>query len=165
MRNSKLVILLTIVMSAAIIISACSPTRIRVEDYDGPLPEVTISEPEAAEVVTPEPVEEEEAAPVEEEENTLEDIPIMEDAYDIQRGSGGRNVIYTVDGDIEEVVGFYQAELPNYGWEMAGPPDNAVSNIATMLRENSDGDRLAINMQYNALGGFVRATITISRAD
>jgi len=48
---------------------------------------------------------------------------------------------------------------------MAGSPDNAVEAIATMLRKNEAGDRLAINMQTNELGGFIRLTITISRAN
>jgi hypothetical protein len=48
---------------------------------------------------------------------------------------------------------------------MAGPPDNAIGSIGTMLRENAAGDRLAINMQANELGGFVILDISISRAD
>jgi len=48
---------------------------------------------------------------------------------------------------------------------MAGPPDNVMGSIGTMLRENTAGDRLAINMQGNDLGGFVRLTVSISRVD
>lgn len=166
MKFGKHSILPVILFSAIIIISACTPSRVSVEEYDQVPTSAATSPPETGEEVPPEPVETQESAPVEEQDkNTLDDVPIMEGAYQVQKGSSGRNVLYTVDAEIDDVVGFYQAELPNYGWEMAGPPDNAVSAIATMLRENNAGDRLAVNMQYNSLGGFVRVTITISRAD
>jgi hypothetical protein len=47
---------------------------------------------------------------------------------------------------------------------MLGTPDNTVGAIDKMLRENDDGDRLAIDIQANELGGFVCLIITISRA-
>ncbi len=34
-----------------------------------------------------------------------------------------------------------------------------------MLREKENGDRIAINMQKNDLGGFVFVTITLHRAE
>jgi hypothetical protein len=33
--------------------------------------------------------------------------------------------------------------------------------MATMLRENAEGDRITINMQANQLGGFVRISISV----
>lgn len=90
-------------------------------------------------------------------------IPVPEDAYNVQYSRGGDNAQFTIDGDIDSVVSFYQEELPNFGWEMAGPPDNAVGVIATMLRENESGDRLTINMQENSDAGFVRVTAQIVR--
>ncbi len=47
---------------------------------------------------------------------------------------------------------------------MLGTPDNSVGAIDKMLHENENGDRLAIDMQANELGGFVRLAITISRS-
>ena len=126
----------------------------------------TAPEAEPVEEVAPETGEEQEPAPVvEEEESGGDDVPIMDGAYQLQISRTGNNVNYQVDGTIEDVLTFYQEELPKFAWEMAGPPDNAISNIATMLRENADGDRIAVNMQYNELGGFVILTITVSRAD
>jgi len=61
------------------------------------------------------------------------------------------------------VVGFYQDQLANYGWESVGNPDTVVARIATLLRTNEVDDRLSINMQHNELGGFVVVTITIAR--
>lgn len=169
MKIGKRWVLIVALSLSIIIISACSPTRIPVDEYElPPHLQVTIT-PEAVEEELEEPLasEGEESAPVEVEQegDNLDDVPIMDIGYEIQRGRTGKNVVYQVDSTIDEVVAWYQEELPNYDWELAGPPDNAVASIATMLRENADGDRLAINMQRNELGGFVRITITIARAD
>ena len=168
MKIGKFSILLIAISLVIFTISACTPSRVSVDEYNLGLPTTTNSEsePEAVEEVTPETSEEQEPAPVVvEEEGKGEDVPIMEAGYQVQISRSGNNVNYQVDGTIEEVLTFYQEELPKFGWEMAGPPDNAISNIATMLRENADGDRLALNMQFNELGGFVILTITVSRAD
>jgi len=90
-------------------------------------------------------------------------IPVPEAAYDVHYSRGGDSVQFTVDGDINSVVSFFQEELPNFGWEMAGPPDNAVGVIATMLREDANGDRLTVNMQENSDAGFVRVTAQVAR--
>lgn len=91
-----------------------------------------------------------------------EDVPIMEGYSNLQVANAS-NISYKVDGEIEDVVNFYQQELPNYGWESAGNPDTQAGRIAAMLRVNQDGDRMSINMQHNELGGFVVVTITIAR--
>jgi hypothetical protein len=92
------------------------------------------------------------------------DIPIPEDAYKYQIMRGGSSASYQVEIDIEELVSWYQEELPKYGWELAGPPDSAIGAMGTMLRENASGDRLTINMQANQLGGFVSVTIQVIRS-
>jgi hypothetical protein len=168
MKIGKFSILLLAISLAIFAISACTPSRVSVDEYNQVAATATSSEtePEAAEEVAPETGEEQEPAPVVvEEEGKGDDVPIMEAGYQVQISRSGNNVNYQVDGTIEEVLTFYQEELPKFGWEMAGPPDNAISNIATMLRENADGDRLAVNMQYNELGGFIILTITVSRTD
>ena len=165
MKIGKFSILL-VVISTLFTISACSPSRVLVEEYDQVTPGAATTVPEVPEESAPEPVEDQGPAPVEEDEgNNLEDVPIMDEAYKVQKGRSGKNVVYQVDASIEEVLTYYQEILPNYEWELAGPPDNAVAAIATMLRENAAGDRLAINMQANELGGFVIVNITISRAN
>lgn len=166
MKIGKFSFLLIGLSLFVITISACSPSRVLVEDYDQVPAGAATTEPEAPEESVLEPVEDQGPAPVVEDDgNNLDDVPIMDEAYQVQKGRSGKNVVYQVDASIEEVVTYYQEVLPNYEWELAGPPDNAVASIATMLRENAVGDRLAINMQANELGGFVRVNITISRAN
>jgi len=92
-----------------------------------------------------------------------EDIPIMEGAYKLQVARAGAYVIYQVDGSIEDVVTFYQQELPNFGWHEVRSPDTAMGAMATILRENDAKDRLNISMQKNELGGFVAVTISVQR--
>jgi hypothetical protein len=104
-----------------------------------------------------------EQAPVS-ETGIAEDIPVMEGAYRLQVMRGGSSIMYQVDAEIEEVVTFYQEQLPLKGWEMAGPPDSALPSIASMLRQNAAKDRLTINMQYNPNAGFVTLTIQVARA-
>ena len=166
MKFGKFLIPLLLFSALLIILSACSPSRISVDEYNHVTPGAATPEPQITEEVVSEADTAEEPAPVEEDQgNGLDDVPIMDGAYQVQKGRTGKNVVYQVDSTIDEVVIYYQGELPNHEWEMAGPADNAVASIATMLRENAAGDRLAINMQRNDLGGFVRITITISRAD
>jgi hypothetical protein len=173
MKRINVLFLAVLSISLLLIFSACSPSRVSVEEFN--------QEQGVSPTSAPEEVQETEEMGTESDTssgevvetpivadvtgNVPEDVPVLDDAYRLVAGSSGKNVVYQVDTTIEEVVTFYQNELPNFGWEMAGPPDNQVATIATMLRENADGDRLAINMQRNELGGFVRVTVTISRAD
>ena len=166
MKIGKFTILLIVTSLAIIAMSACTPSRIPVEEYDQIATSVPTKAPETVEEVAPESGEAAEPVPDEPvEESPGEDVPIMEAGYQVQKSRSGNNITYQVDGTIEDVMTYYQEELPNYNWEMSGPPDNAISNIATMLRQNAAGDRLAINMQFNELGNFVRLSITISRAN
>jgi len=167
MKIGKFSILLITISVAIIAVSACSPSRVLVEEYDAVSSPVATSEPEPVDEADPETSEQEpEPEPVEtQEESQADDVPIMEAGIQVQKSRSGNNITYQVDGTIDDVMTFYQEELPKYEWEMAGPSDNAVAYIATMLRENAAGDRLAINMQFNELGGFVILSITISRAN
>jgi len=92
-----------------------------------------------------------------------EDIPVMEGAYKLQVARAGAYVIFQVDGTIEDVVTFYQLELPNFGWHEVRSPDTSMGAMATLLRENDAKDRLNISMQKNELGGFVSVTISVQR--
>ena len=166
MEKVKLSALATLLV-ILLLIAACTPSRIPVNEYDGPLPGGTPIEQQPTEVIREidVPESDEEPTPVVELEGGIpEDLPMMEGAYQIQAGHSGKNVSYQIDGSVEDVLTFYQGELPKFGWELTGPPDNAIGSIGTMLRENGAGDRLTINMQANEVGGFVKLTIVISRA-
>ncbi len=166
MEKVKFSALVLLWSALLMVVSACTPSRIPVDEYEGPLPGGTPVEEEPTEIVG------EIAAPDSNEEPTPEaeleggipaDLPMMEGAYGIQAGHSGLIVSYQVDASVEDVLAFYQEELPKHDWELTGPPDNAIGSIGTMLRENSVGDRLTINMQANEVGGFVKLNITISR--
>jgi hypothetical protein len=92
-------------------------------------------------------------------------IPVPEEAYSVDRTNDGRSVQFQYDGTIDDIVAFLEEQLPASGWEMAGPKDTVVGSIASMLRKNADGDQLTINIQENELGGFVRVTATVQRAN
>lgn len=89
------------------------------------------------------------------ESEVAEDIPIMVGGRRLEVAMDGSNISYEVDGQIEDVVAFYQEELPKYGWEMTRSPDNVVGAMATMARVNEAGDRLTFSLQYNPMGEFV----------
>lgn len=97
------------------------------------------------------------------ESEVPEDLPIMPGARRLTVTSEGTNISYEVDGNIDDVVAFYQEELPGLGWEMTRTPDNALAAMGTMARVNEKGDRLAISLQYNPMAEFVVARIFISR--
>lgn len=153
-------ILVVLVLLFSLVLMACAPKASPAPlssppEAETPEAQVTSEQPGATEATSPAPSGPEGAAP---------DLPIMEGAYKLQILRGGNSVIYQVDAGIQDVVSFYQETLPQYGWEMAGPPDSAVGSIATMLRKNQAGDNLTVNMQENKLGGFVQVTIQITRA-
>ena len=64
-------------------------------------------------------------------------VPVMDGACQLQDGRSDKNVIYQIDASEEEVVAFYQEELPEFEWELAGPPDNAIGPIDKIRRENA----------------------------
>lgn len=162
-RFSMLGVFLSLLLLFAV---ACTPTRVPVEEATFP------AETEAGVTEEVAPPEEGEATPEQPELTEVPttesgvpaDVPIMEGAYNLQVARGGNNIDYQVDASIEEVVGFYQEELPKYGWLPTRNPDTSVGSMALILRENEAGDRINLNMQFNPLGEFVRLTITIARA-
>jgi len=92
-----------------------------------------------------------------------EDVPVMDGAYKLQIARAGAYVMFQVDGTIDDVVNFYIAELPNYGWHTVSSPDTVTGSTASILRENEAGDKLNLYMQRNDLGGFVTITIAVQR--
>jgi len=163
MQKGKFSLIYFVMTLVMLSITACTPSRISVDEYNQGATEPPAVAPETTEEVVPESGEQRATStPVEASSENSDDVPIVDGAYQVQKGKS--SIIYQVDGSIEDVVAFYQTELPNYGWELSGPPDNAIGAIATMLRENANEDLLAINMQYNNVGDFVRVTITLSRS-
>jgi hypothetical protein len=61
----------------------------------------------------------------------------MDGTCQLQAGRSDKNIIYQIDASEEEVVAFYQEELPEFEWELAGPPDNAIGPIDKIRRENA----------------------------
>lgn len=98
------------------------------------------------------------------DETAPEDVPIMDGIRDLQITNKGMNVSYVVDGEITDVVSFYQEKLASVGWEMARAPDNAVGSIATMSRVNAAGDRISLTLQHNPIGNFTVVQIVVLRA-
>ena len=93
-----------------------------------------------------------------------EDLPIMEGATNLDVVSDGSNVKYQIEGDVNTVMTFYQENLPQFGWEPTRSPDSAIGAIGTMSRQNTAGDKLSVNMQYNKNGGFVIVQIAMVRS-
>ena len=105
------------------------------------------------------------ALPVAEDvgEKWPEDIPLHPEAYDIDVARNATQLNFKVPVDVEGIMTYLQGELPPYGWTTEVTPDSAVGNIATMLRQNEAGNRMAINIQYNQLGDFVTIAMSITR--
>jgi hypothetical protein len=145
--------------------TACQPSRRPVPPEDLEQPVATENAPQ--DVQETEPADEETAPETEVATNgsgVPTDIPIPETAYEVQVSRKGAYVQYKVDGEIADVVSFYQEEFPKLGWEETRSPDTALAAMATMLRQNENTDKVSINMQRNALGEFVFVTISIARA-
>jgi hypothetical protein len=88
----------------------------------------------------------------------------MEGYRDFQATSDFTNISYVVDGKVEDVVTWYQEQLPQYGWEMSRAPDTALGSMANMSRINADKDRLTLSLQHNPIGEFSVIRIVVVRA-
>lgn len=105
----------------------------------------------------------EDAGPVLGDNGVPTDMPLPQDYYDLKVARNGTQITYKINAEVQTAVDFYHNQLEPLGWEIKGPPDSVVGNIATMLRENEAGDRASINMQYNPNGSFTVITISINR--
>ena len=92
-----------------------------------------------------------------------DDVPVMTDAYELVIPNQ-LNLTYKVDLQIKDVVAFYQAELPNDGWDQPANPDSVVGSMAQMARTKANGDRITFSIQYNPIGEFTIVQIYITRA-
>ena len=92
-----------------------------------------------------------------------DDVPIMPGAYNLDVIREGTQVNYTVDGEIDAVMVFYEEELATLGWTETRAPDSAVGAIGSMTRENEAGDKISLNMSFNPISGATPIAIAISR--
>lgn len=92
-----------------------------------------------------------------------EDVPIISNAYDL-KVPDEFTIYYKVDLPLQDVVKFYNDELPNYGWDEPKYPDSAVGAMAQMARSKQDKDRITFSMQYNPVGEFTVVQISLTRA-
>jgi len=169
MRKYTLLYLTIGLIIVGLLASACQPSRRPVPTEAGAPPVATESsaqdaqEPQETEPAGGEAAPETEAPPS--DSGSAEDVPIPDSVYELQVSRKGSFVQYKIDGEIADVVTFYQQQLPEQGWQEGRAPDISQTRMGTMLREKENGDRIAINMQKNDLGGFVFVTMTLHRAE
>lgn len=135
-RIGSLKALLSGIILLIMFISACTPCRVPVDEFNQAPAGGDESPREVPE--TPLPIGDsapaEEAQPIATQSLIVpEGIPIMDGATNLQVAHDGTNIQFQIDGAIVDVVAFYQEVLPDFGWEIAGPPDNVIGLIATML--------------------------------
>ncbi len=106
-----------------------------------------------------------EEAPAPPENEIPEDVPVMENAYEIRVSStrNGFDMTYRVDTDIETALAYYQEALLEAGWQETTSRDSIVGSLASMARINEAEDSLTVSMTYNAGGGFVEIRVSVSR--
>ena len=157
MKMTRVLLLITSVLAISILLVACG---------GGKTTSPAVETPSGGGVTTPEtgttPGAETTAVPTQ-ASGVPDDVPVMPDAYDLQ-SSNGLHVIYKIDAQINDVVTFYQQELPNYSWENVTNPDSAVGSMAQMTRMNAAGDRISFSIQYNPVGEFCIVEIYLTRA-
>jgi hypothetical protein len=176
MRSTIRLVLWGVFILILVLSASCSPSpagSATGAEQESPAVEVEDTAESEEEVVDP-VAEEEPEVPAEDtgtggepvsETGIAADIPVPEEAYQVQVARKGTTISFQIDATVDEVVGFLQENLEAMGWEMAGPPDTSVGSIATLFRKNEAGDQLSINMQGNELGGFVRVTMVVQRAN
>ena len=102
--------------------------------------------------------------PTIDERGVPSDVPILDAGYEIRAEANNSRVIYKVDGSIQEVVDYYIAELPAFGWNKVLGADSAFGAMGTLSRQNDLSDNLSILLTFNPNGNFVTVTIDIIRA-
>jgi hypothetical protein len=97
-KKLKLVI---IIAAFILVISACTPSRISVDEYEGVISgEEAPEAPKTAEPVSKPDSGDESPQDVEVSGGVPADVPLMEGAYQIQAGRSGKNVVYQIDATI-----------------------------------------------------------------
>lgn len=151
MKSKRVLLILTGLLILVLLIAGCSKgqaTNPPVEE------QVASEEPSEPTQATSEEVVEPAGVP--------DDVPIMPDAYELEV-TNQKNIKYKVDLMLEDVVTYYQQELPNAGWDKINNPDSVVGSMAQMSRSKSNGDRITFSLQYNPIGEFSIVQIFITR--
>ena len=151
MKLNRLIGILATILIILIVTVSCSKEQSTTVPVDNP---VTTQEPSSPVQETTEVVAQPNGPP--------EDVPIMSDAYELQVANP-LNLTYKVNTPLEDVVKFYQDELPKNGWDKINNPDSVVGSMAQMARTNANGDRITFSLQYNPIGEFSVVQIYITR--
>jgi hypothetical protein len=165
MKLIRVLLFVLTLLVAMSILTACGGGNATQPTVNENPPEENAEQPAATEAETDttgaaEPTAAEEAAVPSMPEN----VPIMDGYRDFQATSDFTNISFIVDLEVSDVVAWYQAELPNYGWELSRAPDSAMGSIANMSRINAEGDRLTISLQHNPVGEFTVVRIVVINA-
>jgi hypothetical protein len=152
MKKSRVLFILATVVAIAILLVACG----------GGKTTNPVAETQSVSPVTTQETGGETAATATPPSGVPDDVPIMPNARELQ-ASNLLNVIYKIDVSINDVVAFYQQELPNYGWETVNNPDSVVGSMAQMARAKANGDRITFSIQYNPVGEFCIVQIYLTR--
>jgi hypothetical protein len=151
MKSTRILLILTTIFILAVFLVACSKSTAVTE----PLQNQTVTQQESTTV-------QETSVPTNEPLGVPEDVPVMPDAYDLQIPNEF-TIYYKVALPLQDVVTFYNEELPNYGWQQPKHPDSAVGAMAQMARSKENGDRITFSIQYNPVGEFTVVQISLTR--
>jgi hypothetical protein len=69
--------------------------------------------------------------------NVPEDVPVMQDAYELRVSSSGNSISYRVHAKFEDVIQFYQEQTMAMGWEQLGGEQVMMDSI-TMQRQRPE---------------------------
>ena len=164
MRKQTILYLTIGLLIMVLVGTACGSSQGSVQTLEPQPPAAIENPPQGAQETEPDGGE---TAPgtetVHSESEVPEDIPIPEGVYELDVARKGAYIQYKWDGEIADLVEFYQQEFPNTDWKDGNSPDTSLGSMAALLREKESGERVTISMQSNQLGGFVVVTISISR--
>jgi hypothetical protein len=155
MKNRKIYLLMGFILVLMIVLSACAK-----EETPTPRADAFATQPNTEEVTT---AGGETAEPPPQDEDVPEDLPVPELAYNVKVARDGQFISYEIDGSIENIAGYLQEALLDYGWDIEVSPDSIVGAMATMMRNNEAGDLLSISMSYNNNGDFVTVQNNVIR--
>lgn len=164
---------LILILILMLFMAACGGGNAPVAEPTSPPAEVVGEEPTAEDSAVEEPAtpvpsgsgdEPVENTPALDENGVPTDVPLMDGLYDLRVEANNTRVIYKVEGTIQDVVAYYQAELPTLGWNETLGADSAVGAMGTIGRQNEKLDKLSMNLIFNPNGNFVIVTIDVIRA-